>query len=956
MKKLFLFTISLCLLSFACCQLPYWQQQVNFSIDVSLNDKEHTLEGFEKIEYLNNSPDTLRFIWFHLWPNAYKNDKTAYSDQALENGSTKFYFTGKENRGYINRLDFKVNNITAALEDHPLHIDILKLILPTALAPGEKINITTPFHVQLPFNFSRGGHEGQSYQVTQWYPKPAVYDHKGWHPMPYLDQGEFYSEFGNYDVRISLPENYVVAATGELQNKDELTWIKNRSSFTWEPLKEKVKTKTGQVQTITQEFPVSSAKIKRLEFRQNNVHDFAWFADKRFIVNYDTCQLSSGKIIDVYSYYTPSQKASWKNSIQFIKDAARTRSEWVGEYPYNVISAVQGPQSFGGGMEYPTITIISPEANERLLEFTIVHEVSHNWFYGILASNERKHPWMDEGVNTYYDNRYSEWKYGNEGEIKIRNNNIPLKNAERILFESAAAGKKDQAVITSGEGFTSMNYNLIAYYKTGAWMELLEQKLGKEILDKAMQEYYRQWKFKHPYPEDFKKIVETVSSQDLTYEFTLLEKKGTLPGMERKGWKTVFPVSPDSYVAYINNPSKDWLLLSTIAGLNSYDKLMIGGLITNYKLPASPFQFIFTPMYSTGAKKINGIGKLNYSFFPEKNFRKIDLFVNASSFSSNEFLKADGKKSIAGFKKLVSGFRLTMQEKNPRSSISRYIQWKSYFINEGSFRISYDSVFTGTDTVIQQQVSISNENRTLQQLKFVLRNDRVLYPYSAELNIEQGKDFLRTGFTGNYFFNYPKGGGLDVRLFAGKFFYPGSKTFTKQFTTDRYHLNMTGANGYEDYTYSDYFIGRNKFQGASSQQIMNRDGGFKVRTDLYSDKVGKTDDWLAALNFSTTIPEGINPLSVLPVKIPLKLFADIGTYAEAWKRDANLDRFIFDAGLQLSFFSNTINIYLPLVYSSVYKEYIQSVLEKKGRFFKTISFNIDISNFTLKKISRELDF
>jgi hypothetical protein len=193
-------------------------------------------------------------------------------------------------------------------------------------------------------------------------------------------------------------------------------------------------------------------------------------------------------------------------------------------------------------------------------------------------------------------------------------------------------------------------------------------------------------------------------------------------------------------------------------------------------------------------------------------------------------------------------------------------------------------------------------------------------------------------------------------LFAGKFFYLGSKTFTKQFDTERYHLNMTGPNGSEDYTYSDYFIGRNKFDRLPSQQIMMRDGGFKIRTDLYASKVGKTDDWLAAINLATTIPQGINPLSILPVKIPLKIFADIGTYSEAWDKDAGLDRFIFDAGLQLSLFSNTVNIYVPVIYSSIYKDYIQSVLEKKGRFWKTISFSIDISNFNVRKINRELDF
>jgi hypothetical protein len=170
--------------------------------------------------------------------------------------------------------------------------------------------------------------------------------------------------------------------------------------------------------------------------------------------------------------------------------------------------------------------------------------------------------------------------------------------------------------------------------------------------------------------------------------------------------------------------------------------------------------------------------------------------------------------------------------------------------------------------------------------------------------------------------------------------------------TDRYHLNMTGPNGYEDYTYSDYFAGRNEFDGLLSQQIMVRDGAFKVRTDLLADKVGKTDNWLVAANFSSSIPSNINPLSVLPFKFPIKVFADIGTYADAWKKNADLDRFLFDAGLHIPILKATINIYIPLLYSKVYKDYIRSTIEKKNRFFKTISFSIDISNFSLRKFNR----
>ncbi|HSC36819.1 MAG TPA: hypothetical protein VLD19_03070, partial [Chitinophagaceae bacterium] len=162
MKKLFVLLIVCCCREAVFSQ-TYWQQQVNYRIDVTLADATHTLDGFEKIDYTNHSPDTLRFIWFHCWPNAYRNDKTAFSEQLLINDRTDFYFSSREQRGYINRLDFKVNGTTAATEDHPQYIDIIRVLLPSPLPPGGSITITTPFHVQLPQNFSRGGHTGDSY-------------------------------------------------------------------------------------------------------------------------------------------------------------------------------------------------------------------------------------------------------------------------------------------------------------------------------------------------------------------------------------------------------------------------------------------------------------------------------------------------------------------------------------------------------------------------------------------------------------------------------------------------------------------------------------------------------------------------------------------------------------------------------------------------------------------------
>lgn len=931
----------------------YWQQEVNYSIDVSLNDRQHSLDGFEQMEYINHSPDTLRYIWIHLWPNAYKNDQTAFTDQELQNGKTAFYFSDQEQKGYINKLNFKVNDVTAETVDHPQHIDIAQLILPSPLAPGQKIIISTSFHVQLPYNFSRGGHIGESYQVTQWYPKPAVYDRYGWHPMPYLDQGEFYSEFGSFDVRITVPENYVVAATGELQDAEEKKWLRSRASFNWVSEKKKIKTKSGSYRTVLQEYPTSSTRNKTLHFKQDRIHDFAWFADKRFIVDIDTCKLPGGRVIEVASYYTLLEKKQWSKSLSYAKDAVRARSAWIGDYPYNIVSVVQGPQGYGAGMEYPTITLIPPTGNDRMLDKTIEHEIGHNWFYGILASNERDHPWMDEGFNSYYENRYAKTKYP-KGDALFGKTPVFSKNIEDLLFAATAKINLDQPICTKSDSLSELNYALDSYSKTAAWLSYLENKYGREKLDIALRAYYAQWQFKHPQPDDLKTSISNSMGVPQDSLFSYLYTKGILPDQRLSGTRVVF-AGTGSIARYINSPVSNLITIGPAIGVNKYDNIMPGFFITNYKLPQSKLQFFIAPMYGTGTKKLTGTGLVNYSFFPEKSiFRKIKLGLSTSAFGINKFVDT-AKTTYFSFHKLVPSVRFVLKEKKARSTMNRYIQFKSFFIAEDALQFYRDTTISGTDTAIVNSYRTITNDRTLNQLMFVWENNRALYPYRGELKIEQGKDFVRAGFTGNYFFNYAKGGGFDLRLFAGKFFYTSSKTFTKQFQTQRYHLNMTGANGSEDYTYSDYFAGRNEFEGAASQQIMVRDGAFKVRTDLLADKVGKTDDWLMAINLSTTIPPSINPLNLLPVKIPLKIFADIGTYAGAWERNADEDRFLFDAGLQIPLLKETVNIYIPLLYSSVYKDYIKSTLGE-NKFWKKISFSIDLSHFSLRKFNRNYIF
>ena len=501
----------------------YWQQETNYKINVSLDDKNHTLKGNLELEYVNNSPDKLDFIWFHLWPNAYKNENTAYAKQVLRDKDGKKRLDEITQNGYIDSLDFSVNNAKAKLEADPDNIDIVKVILPKALQPGEKAVIKTPFFVKIPGYSSRSGHIDQSYIICQWYPKPAVYDRKGWHPIPYLDQGEFYSEFGSFDVQIKVPAAYVIGATGTLQNQDELKKYKEIGS-------KNNNTKNSFIKYST----TTPTASKTLRYKGVNIHDFAWFADKDFIIRYDTATLNSGKTIDVFTYGYKNGNTHWSKSVSFVEDAIRNYSTWIGEYPYPVAQAVEGPANvMSGGMEYPMITLItSPKADEATMDGVIAHEVGHNWFYGILASNERDHAWMDEGMNTYFQFRYEGQKhransvFGPEIPAELKAKSYP--EFIRIVYDVISSQiPMEEPIETPSADFSDKEkYGLVIYLKTAVWMYIAEITVGADNLDKVIKAYYEQWKYKHPYPEDLKAVFETQLNMKFDDLFSLLYKKG----------------------------------------------------------------------------------------------------------------------------------------------------------------------------------------------------------------------------------------------------------------------------------------------------------------------------------------------------------------------------------------------------------------------------------------------
>jgi hypothetical protein len=503
----------------------YWQQEVNYNIDVSLIEKGHSLKGNLDLEYTNNSPDQLSFIWFHLWPNAYKKENTAFVKQIMQEKDGKKRWKNIKEKGYIDSLAFSSNGIALKTEAHPEHIDIIKVYLPAPLQSGQKIRIATPFFVKLPSYNSRSGFEDESYMVCQWYPKPAVYDRKGWHEMPYLDRGEFFSEFGSFNVNITVPSKYIVGATGTLQTASELDQYKAIGTKNLSTLSRK--------NSIEYKAPASATKT--LNYKGDKIHDFAWFANKDFVIRYDTLQLPSGKMVDVFAYHHPDGNKNWVNSISYIEDGVRAYSSYLGEYEYPVVQAVEGPKNdMSGGMEYPMITLItSPSAKEEFLDAVITHEVGHNWFAMMLASNERDHAWLDEGINTYFQFRYEADKYKSNS---IIGDDLPKELKQKstdeflsIIYNAFTGVPIDAAIDAPSASFKSEEeYGMVSYLKTSMWMYLMERNIGKEKLDWAMQQYFKQWKFKHPYPEDLRAVLEKETGQDLSAYFDILKKRGSL--------------------------------------------------------------------------------------------------------------------------------------------------------------------------------------------------------------------------------------------------------------------------------------------------------------------------------------------------------------------------------------------------------------------------------------------
>ncbi len=968
----------------------YFQQEVNYKIDVQLNDITHELSAFETIEYVNNSPDELSFIYFHIWPNAYDNNSTALAKQKLENRHLKL-FTIEEQRGFIDSLDFKVNGDLIKWEYDKEHIDICKLYLKEALKPGERIIISTPFHVKLPKGVtSRLGHVKQSYQITQWYPKPAVYDKYGWHQMPYLNMGEFYSEFGSFDVSITLPKNYIVGATGDLQNNKELDWLNELAE------------KTLKIESFDKQdasFPESFKELKTLRFIQKNIHDFAWFADKRFHVLKGERKLPhSKKKVTTWAMFLNRDAELWKESLEYIGDAVYFYSEKYGNYPYNHCTAVHSSLSAGGGMEYPNITVIGNSQNARSLEMVIMHEVGHNWFYGILGFNEREYTWQDEGINSFSEARYMREKYGKDDVIYhmigipeniaklIGIENIRYKSFHEIMYLLSARTNRDQHASLGANDYTEMNYGTITYMKTARVFDYLLTYLGKEKFDGIMQKFYADWKYKHPYPEDIRQIFEEESGKDLSWLFDDLLKttkkvdykickvKGNSVIIKNKGqvkspilingekngeivfseWfegfegkktlnfskqydtdKIMIDAESNMLELYRNN---NFYKTSGIFKKTAPLKLQFLGIIENPKNT----QINFVPTlgwnnynkFMLGASFYNAVipkNKFEYQIMPMYAFGSQDFAGSANI--GYTFYPLDSK--IQSLKFSVSGKRYAYN--NIKNNFHTVKAELGFLLKEKDAKSKVKNrIILNAITASNPEDILFNATATSKQyfnLNLSHKNYRVKHPYTLLLENQLSDNFVKTALTAKYKFHFQRNKTVSFRLFAGTFL---SK---ESYLSSIYHFNLSGTTGINDYLYEETFLGRYESPVNSnflSSQFIQNEGAFVGYTPF-----GNTDA-LAALNITTSIP-------YLSRKVPLELFANASIFSEdeivpyLYK----LNNFAWEGGVKLSFLNNSVEIYLPVLMS----EGLENVNDDMtNKYLERIRFTLKLHNINPFKI------
>lgn len=497
----------------------YWQQSLHYQISVRLNPQSQSLSGESVIIYQNNSPDTLDRIYLHLYPNAFKSNSSTFAREARRS----YYGESitPENSGYIDILEFRIASEDstvapndAAIVAYQVDDTILEAKLPQRLLPQQRMKLYIKFYEKVPGLIIRGGRRGNQYDFGQWYPKPAVYDQNGWHPDQYHANGEFYGEFGSFDVTITLPYNYIVCATGIPTAGDPgWNWVAVDTSLNDEQWQAHYDKQLAVIDSLTEEH-----NERTVTFHAEQVHDFAWAACPDFV--YERGQWHG---IPIHVLYRSYDRDEWGKKVA--QRGARVL-EWLstrfGQYPYPQLTIMHG--LMGGGMEYPMLVM-----NSGPWESLISHEVGHIYFYGILANDELAEAWLDEGFTSYQEYWYqhanfNRWGYApddipdtTDWKFKL-SPKLPTKESTTVYLVDYLTSGYNEPISQYAQKFKG-GYGINAYTKGAAFFGMLHYIVGDSLWNTICHTYFDRWKFKHVNEQRFREVVEDVTGQKFDWYF-----------------------------------------------------------------------------------------------------------------------------------------------------------------------------------------------------------------------------------------------------------------------------------------------------------------------------------------------------------------------------------------------------------------------------------------------------
>lgn len=485
LNVLFLFLVAQVTTSYS--QDFRWQQRVEYVMDVKLDVSTHKLTGTQKLTYYNNSRDTLNKVYYHLYWNAFQPGSMMdvrslnITDPDARVGSRIAQLKDDE-IGYQRVVGLKQDG-----KDVSHHVDgtVMEVILSKGLLPGSKTVFDMKFEAQVPVQIRRSGRnskEGIAYSMTQWYPKMAEYDHLGWHAYQYIAR-EFHSVWGDFDVRITIDPKHIIGGTGVLQNADKI-------AFGYEKPGATVKEASGDL---------------TWHFVAKNVIDFAWAADPDYA--HDRVKVPGGP--ELHFFYQPGDKttSNWKKLQEYAVKFFDFMNKTFGKYPYETYSIIQGGD---GGMEYPMCTLILGEGSLQGLVSLFAHEAAHSWYQAVLANNEALYPWLDEGFTDFARQEAMAHMFD-------VSTNMLHQSSYNSYFNLVARGLQEPISQHADHYNTNIAYKVAAYSMGTVFLEQLKYIIGQDNFYKGMRRYYESWKFKHPEPNDFIRIMEKVSGMKLQW-------------------------------------------------------------------------------------------------------------------------------------------------------------------------------------------------------------------------------------------------------------------------------------------------------------------------------------------------------------------------------------------------------------------------------------------------------